>query len=184
MYNQCRTPFFIVSLLNWSKYFLTAFDFILSIANVFGFLPAVTSLYTSLRVESFCCSSAICFGVICSKVETAFKLLTILLSFMSSSSMMAQLIFCTSCLRSLGIFVLLRHRSTASQTNEYEMTSHSSLLASLSVKLLSQVGLNGWQLSVSAALLDRPVQYLMTKLNNASSLSHLICDAPSLLSMT
>ena len=183
MYNQCRTPFFNISLLNWSKYFLTAFDFILAIANVFGFSPAVTSWYTSSRVESFCCSSAICFGVTCSKVETTFKLLTILFSFMSSSSMMAQLIFSTSCLRSSGIFVLLRHRSTASQTNEYEMTSHSSLSASLSVKLSSQVGLNGWQLSASVALLDWPVWYLMTKSKNASSLSHQICDAPNLLSM-
>ena len=184
MYNQCRTSFFKVSLSNWSKYFLTAFDFILVIADVFGFLPAVTSWYTSSRVESFCCSSAIWFGVTCSKVETAFKLLTILSSFKSSSSMMAQLIFCTSCLRSLGTFVLLRHRSTASQTDEYEMTSHSSLSASLSVKLSSQVGLNGWHLSASAALLDWPVQYLMTKSNNASSLSHQICNAPNLLSMT
>ena len=184
MYNQCRTPFFKVSLLNWSKYFLTAFDFILAIADVIGFSPAVTSWYTSSSVEYFCCSSAICFGVTCSKVETAFKLLTILFSFMFSSSMMAQLIFCTSCLRSSWIFVLLRHRSTASQTNKYEMTSHSSQLALLSVKLSSQVGLNGWQLSVSAALLDWPVQYLMTKLNNASSLSNHLCDAPNLLSMT
>ena len=48
----------------------------------------------------------------------AFKLLTILFSFMSSSSIIAQLIFCTSCLRSSGIFILLRHRSTASQSNE------------------------------------------------------------------
>ena len=184
MYNQCSTPFFIVILSNWSKYFLTAFDFILAIANVFGFSPAVTSWYTSSRVGPFCYSSAICFGVTCSKVETAFKLLTILFSFMSSSSMMAQLIFCTSCLRSSGIFVLLRHRSTASQTYEYEITSHSSLLASLLVKLSSQVGLNGWWLSASVALLEWPVWYLMTKLSNASSLSHRICDAPNLLSMT
>ena len=38
----------------------------------FGFSPAVTSWYTSSRVGSFCCSSAICFGVTCSKVGTAF----------------------------------------------------------------------------------------------------------------
>ena len=98
--------------------------------------------------------------------------------------MMAQLTSFTPCLRSSGILVLLRHRSTASQTNEYEMTSHSSLLALLSEKLSSQVGLNGQQLSASAALLDQPVWYLMTKFNNVSSLSHWICDAPNLLSMT
>ena len=97
---------------------------------------------------------------------------------------MAQLIFCAFCLRSLGIFILLRHRSTASQTDEYEITSNSSLLASLSVKLSSHDGLNGWQLSASAALLEQPVWYLMTKSNNASLLSHQICDAPNLLSMT
>ena len=183
MYNRCRTPFFKVSLSNWSRYYLTAFDFILAIADVFGFSPPVTSWYTNLRVGSFCCSSDICFGVTCSKVEIAFKLLTILFSFMSSSSMMAQLISCTCCLRSLGIFVLLRHRSTASQTDEYEMTWHSSLSTSLLVKLLSQAGLNERWLSASVALLDRPVRYLMTKSNNASSLSHQICDAPNLLSM-
>ena len=184
MYNRCRTPFFNVSLSNWSRYSLTVFDFILAIGNVFGFSPAVISWYTSSRVGSSHCSSAICFGVTCSKVETAFKLLTIFSSFMSSPSMMAQLISCTLCLRSSGIFVLLRHRSTASQTDEYEMTLHSSLSALLSVKLLSQVGLNGWWLSASVALLDQPVWYLMTKLTNASSLSHWICDAPNLLSMT
>ena len=96
---------------------------------------------------------------------------------------MAQLISYTPCLRSLVILVLLRHRSTASQTDEYEMTSHSSLSASLSEKLSLQVGLNGWQLSASVALLDWPVWYLMTKSNNASLLSHQICDAPNLLSM-
>ena len=120
----------------------------------------------------------------CSKVETAFISLTISLSLMSSSSMMAQPMSCTCCLRSLGILALLRHRSTASQTDEYEMTSHSSLSVSLSEKLLSKLGLNGQRLSASAALLDRPVQYLMVKSNNASSLSHRICDAPNLLSMT
>ena len=184
MYSQCRTPFFKVSLSNWSKYFLTALDLILAIADVFGFSCAVTSWFTSSRVGSFCCSSYICFGVTCSKVETAFKLLTILSSFMSSSSMMAQLISCTPCLRSLGILVLLRQRSTASQTNKYEMTPHSSLLALLSEKLSSQVGLNRQWLSASAALLDQPVRYLMKQSNDASSLSHWICDAPNLLSMT
>ena len=183
MYSQCRTPFFKVSLSNWSRYFLTALDLILAIAHDFGFSPAVTSWYTSSRVGSFCCSSDICFGVTCSNIETVFKLLTILSSFMSSSSMMAQLMSCTPCLRSSGILVLLRHRSTASQTDDYEMTSHSSLLASLSEKLSSQVGLNGQWLSASVALLDWPVWYLMTKSNNASSLSHQICDAPNLLSM-
>ena len=144
----------------------------------------MTSWYSSSSIESFYCSSAICFGVTCSKVETAFKLLTILSSFKSSPSMKAQLIFCTSCLRSSGTFGLLRQGSTASQTDEYEMTSHSSLLASLSVNLLSQVGLNGQQLSASLALLDWPVWYLMTNLTNASSLSHQICNAPNLVSMT
>ena len=38
--------------------------------------------------------------------------------------------------------------------------------------------------SASAALLERPVRYLMVKSNNASSLSHQICDAPNLLSCT
>ena len=101
MYNRCSTSFFIVSLSNWSKYFLTTFDFILAIANVFGFLPALTSWYTSSI--SFWCSSAIFFHVTHSKVETAFKLLTVSSSFLPSSSKMAQLIFCASCLRSSGI---------------------------------------------------------------------------------
>ena len=146
-----------------------AFDFNLAIANVFGFSPAVTSWYTSSRVGSFCCSLAICFGVIC---------------YMFILFHNGKLIFCTSCLKSLGILLLLRHRSTTSQTSEYEMTSNSSLLASLSVKLSLQDGLNGWQLSASVALLEWPVWYLMTKSNNASSLSHQICNAPNLLSMT
>ena len=72
----------------------------------------------------------------------------------------------------------------ASHTNEYEITSNSSLLASLSVKLSLQERLNGQWLSASVALLEWPVQYLETKSNNASSLSHQICNAPNLLSIT
>ena len=60
------------------------------------------------------------------------------------------------------------------------MTS-TSLLSVDSVSKL-QEGLNGQWLSASAALLEQPVWYLMVKSNNASSLSHQICDAPSLLS--
>ena len=91
-----------------------------------------------------------------------------------------KLMFCAFCLRSLGNFGLLRHWSIASQPDEYEITLTSSLSVSLSL-LMSHEGLNGWWLSVSAALLEWPVQYLMTKWNNAS---HYICDAPNLLSRT
>ena len=64
----------------------------------------MTHWYTSLRVRSFCCPSAIFSGVTCLKMETAFTVLTI--SFLSSSSIIdctAQLMFCASCLRSSGI---------------------------------------------------------------------------------
>ena len=60
------------------------------------------------------------------------------------------------------------------------MTSTSSL--SVDLESTSQEGLNGQQLSASAALLEWPGQYLMVKSNNGSSLSHQICDAPNLLS--
>ena len=62
------------------------------------------------------------------------------------------------------------------------MTSTS--LLSVDSESTSQEGLNGQWLSASAALLEWPVQYLMVKSNNASSLSHQICDAPNLLSCT
>ena len=71
----------------------------------------------------------------------------------------------------------------ASQTDECEITSTSSLLFSLSL-LMSHDALNGHWLSVSAALLEWPVQYLMTISNNASSLSHQIYNAPYLLFWT
>ena len=90
------------------KYFLTALIFFLAMANVFGFSPAVTHWYISSRVRSFCCSSVIFSGGTCSKLETAFKVLTI--SSLSSSTIIdctAQLMFCASCLRSSEIFVLL-----------------------------------------------------------------------------
>ena len=115
----------------WNKWFLTAFDLILAIANVVGFSPAVTQYYTSSRVRSFCCLSAIFSGVTCSKMETAFKALTSssLLSFSSIIDCTAQLMFCSSCFRSQEIFVLLRHWSMASQTNQYEITSTSHYLS-------------------------------------------------------
>ena len=62
------------------------------------------------------------------------------------------------------------------------MTSTSSL--SVDSESKSQEGLNGRWLSASAALLEWPVWYLMVKSNNASSLSHQICDASNLLSWT
>ena len=177
MNSWCSTPFFIVSLSNWSKYFLTAFDFILAITNVFGFSPAETNWHTSWRVGTFLYSSTIFSGVTCWKMKTAFKVLTI--SSSSSSSMIGsttQLMFYASCLRSSGIFVLLRHISMVSQTDECEITLTSSLSAWLSL-VLSHEGLKGQWLSASAALLEQPVWYMMTKLNNARSLSHQICDA-------
>ena len=67
----------------------------------------------------------------------------------------------------------------ASQIDEEDITSTSSLSVSLSE---SKEGLNGQWFSASAALLEQPVWYLMVKVNNASSLSHQICDVPSLLS--
>ena len=72
--------------------------------------------------------------------------------------------------------------STPLQVAEYNITSTSLLSVDSVLKL--QEGLNGQWLSASVALLDWPVQYLMVKLNNASSLSHWICDAPNLLSCT
>ena len=72
-------------------------------------------------------------------------------------------------------------RSTPSQTDEYEITSTSSVSVSLSV---TDKGLNGQQLSASADLLEWPVLYLMIKLSNASSLSHQTCNAANLLSWT
>ena len=53
MYNQCRTPFAKVSLSNWSRYFLTALDLILAIADVFGFSPAVTSCIPARELDLF-----------------------------------------------------------------------------------------------------------------------------------
>ena len=110
MHKWCNTPFFIVSLSNWSKYFLTALDFILAIADVFGISSAVTHWYTSLRIISFWCYSVIFSGVTGSKMETTFNLL-------NTSSLSSSSIYwlnhttdgpCASCLRSSGIFVLLQ----------------------------------------------------------------------------
>ena len=67
--------------------------------------------------------------------------------------------------------------STPLQVAEYDITSTSSLSVDSVLKL--QEGLNGQWLSASAALLEWPVWYLMVKSNNASSLSHWICNAPS-----
>ena len=71
---------------------------------------------------------------------------------------------------------------TPLQVAEYDITS-TSLLSVDSVSKL-QEGLNGQQLSTSVALMEWPVQYLMAKSNNASSLSHWICNALNLLSCT
>ena len=71
----------------------------------------------------------------------------------------------------------------ASQNNEYEIASTSSLSAMLSLVLSHEV-LNRWWLSASVAMVEWPVWYLMTRLNNACSLSQQICDAANLLSRT
>ena len=113
MYKQCSTPFFIVSLSNCSEYFATALVFLLAMAAVFGFSPTVTQWYTSSVIRSFCCFSAIVSGGTHSKMETAFNILTISSLFSSSIfDWTAQMMFCASCLRSLGISVLLGHWST------------------------------------------------------------------------
>ena len=67
--------------------------------------------------------------------------------------------------------------STPLQVAEYNIPSTS--LLSVDSVLILQEGLNGQWLSASAALLEWPVQYLMVKLNNTSSLSHQICNAPN-----
>ena len=100
MYNWCSTPFFIVSLLNWSKQCLTAFDFILATANVFGFSSAVTAWEFGLSAAPLPFS----------QVLLAQKWRQHLKDWLSSLSpspiigSIAQLIFCASCLRSSGIF--------------------------------------------------------------------------------
>ena len=94
-------------------------DFTLAIADVWSFSPAVTCLYTSLRIGYFCCSSFISSGVTFPKMETTFSVLTISsLSYSSTIDCLTKLIPCAFCLRSSGILELLRNWSTASQTDE------------------------------------------------------------------
>ena len=112
--------------------FLTALDFILVMANVLIFFPICNILRLNSRLDLFHCSSAITFGEICLKTETAFsRLLIYSLTSPSTICCKAQTIYSASALRSSGTSVILRYELTNSQTDEHEMTSTFSLFVYL-----------------------------------------------------
>ena len=92
MYNQCRTPCLNVNLSNCRRYFHTALDLILEMANVFNFSLAVTYWQTNPRIESVFCSSAMSSGVTWLRTDTE---LSIPLISSASSSLHNQL-YCTA----------------------------------------------------------------------------------------
>ena len=143
--------FFIFSLLNWNKYFHTALDFISAMADFLGLFLCCCLLINQLKDWSFLLPLCYFTGVTHSKLETAFNVLTML--FLSSYSIInwtAQLMFCTLLFKVFGNFILLSHRSMTSQTNEYTITSTSSLSVLL---LMLHESFNGLLLNASAALL-------------------------------
>ena len=155
MYRWCRTLCLNVSLSNCNKYFYTAFDLILAKADDFNFSPVATYRHAYLRIGSFLSSSAMSSGITWMRTDTKFNKPSI--SSASSSSTIdctAQLIESATFFRSLGILVVSWYESTNSQTDEYEMTSTSSLSESLSI---SKSLLCGCLLKASVALLDLPV---------------------------
>ena len=103
MYNQCRTPCLNVNLSNCRRYFHTALDLILKMANVLNLSLAVTYWQTKLRIESLFCSSALPSGVTWLRTDTELNIP--LISSASSSSRIgciAQLIDCASFLGHQG----------------------------------------------------------------------------------
>ena len=118
MYNQCRTPYLNVNLSKCGRYFHTALDLILEMADVFNFSPAVTYWQTYPRIESFFYSSTMSSGVTWLRTDTELSMPWI--SCASSSSIIgciAQLIDCASFLRSYGTLVVFRYWSTVMYGN-------------------------------------------------------------------
>ena len=143
-----------VSLSNCSKYFNTAFDMILAMANDFNFSLAVTYRQTNSMIGSSFCHVLRCYTIEDRhRIQHTMDFFCILFSIIGC---IVQHIESASFLWSSSTLVVSKYVTTTLLTDEYEMTSTSS--QSEPISIFESSSLCGCLLKASAALLDLPVQ--------------------------